>query len=164
MFNKAMILHELGQAKIAHLRWVKRADHLISGLPVESDHIPAESTVCEFGKWFYSPLGRMLRSLYVFESTMNRMEEIHDQIHEEYAAIYHIFYDKPLQRSLLRKIVSFGEKKISKADMREAKERYETIKRHSEALTYQIEKLEKAVVQVDMVLLQRRYQTQGLSA
>ena len=37
--NRSEILQETTKAKIAHKRWVKRADHLISGLPVDKDFI-----------------------------------------------------------------------------------------------------------------------------
>jgi len=54
IMTKAQIQQEVAKAKIAHKRWVKRADHLISGLPVDKEFIPLEATSCGFGKWLYS--------------------------------------------------------------------------------------------------------------
>jgi len=51
--TKTGILQQIQDAKTAHIRWVKRADHLVSGLPVDKDFIPLESTTCAFGQWFY---------------------------------------------------------------------------------------------------------------
>jgi len=58
MLNKEMILHELNLARIAHEYWVKRAEHLISGMPIEKEFIPLEPDNCGFGKWFYGLVGQ----------------------------------------------------------------------------------------------------------
>ena len=162
MLNKAMILHELAQAKIAHMRWVKRADHLISGMPVEEHFIPLEPTACGFGKWLYGLVGKKLRSDYIFESTIAQIESIHDELHNVYEEIYKIFYIQHEPRTFLQKFVSFGSQKVSKQKMEEAKTHFVLLQKYSRELIYQVEKLEKAVKAVDMVVLKRRHDTPAM--
>jgi len=162
MLNKAMILHELAQAKIAHLRWVKRVDHLISGLPVDKEFIPQDPTACRFGEWLYGLVGEKLRSYYIFEPTLNQIEREHNALHEVYEKIYKVFYDR--QPSLLHKIVRFGRKKISKRELSEVQESFAVLKEHSQELTRLIEKLEKAVKVADLVILFRQQQKEQTAA
>ena len=158
MLNKATVLHELGQAKIVHLRWVKRVDHLVSGLPVEKDLISIDPTQCGFGKWLYGPIGEKLRSEYIFESTIYKIETYHDRIHELYGEIYNILYAAPASRTILHKIVTLGSKKVSKADRERVKSYFEVLLEYSDEMLALLVKLEKAVKAVDMVVLQRREQ------
>ena len=159
MLNKAIILDELSQAKVAHMRWIKRVDHLISGMPVEEYFIPLEPTACGFGKWLYGLVGEKLRSIYIFESTICQIEMTHDKLHAVYGEIYNIFYSRPQSRTLLHMIVTLGSNKVSKKELLQAKEYFSILQEYSLELIHQIEKLEKAVKAVDMVVLQRREQS-----
>jgi len=86
MITKAQVLQELSKAKIAHMRWVKRADHLISDLPVDKEFIPLEATSCGFGKWLYTGTGLELRSVDKFKYIIEQIEFHHDNLHDLYRA------------------------------------------------------------------------------
>jgi len=162
MLNKAMILHELAQAKIAHLRWVKRVDHLISGLPVDKEFIPQDPMDCRFGEWLYGLVGEKLRSYYVFEPTLHQIEREHNALHSVYDKIYQTFYEQ--KPSLLYKFISFGKKKVSKKQLAEANANFSLLQEHSNELTRLIEKLEKAVKVADLVFIFRQQEKEKLSA
>jgi hypothetical protein len=156
MLNKAMILHELAQAKIAHLRWVKRVDHLIAGLPVEESFIPQNPTACRFGEWLYGLVGEKLRTYYIFEPTIKQIETEHNALHKVYEKIYGIFYGKQRRQSILHRIIRVGRRKVSKKELEEAKATFILLQEHSKELTRLIEKLEKAVKVADLVILFRQ--------
>ena len=154
IMNKAMIIHELNMARVAHERWVKRVEHLISGMPVDKEFIPLEPTSCGFGEWYYGMVGRTLRSMYIFAPTMETIEVCHNELHR----IYDIYFEKPKKRSFLEKIMIFTSKDITKKEKREASGYLILLQETSDELIYHLDKLEKAVKVADLVVLKR---TQG---
>jgi len=143
MITKAQVLQELSKAKIAHMRWVKRADHLISDLPVDKEFIPLEATSCGFGKWLYTGTGSELRSVDKFKYIIEQIEFHHDNLHDLYSNIYKIYFVMPEKRSLLHKIVTFNSKAITSKEKDEAKKYFNLLKKSSEDLIALLENLNK---------------------
>jgi hydroxymethylpyrimidine pyrophosphatase-like HAD family hydrolase len=151
--NKSTIILELDRAKLAHERWVNRAKHLINGLPVQKEFIPVEPTACGFGEWLYGPVGEYMRTQYIFERTIERIETCHDELHSHYSKIYKIFFDRtPKSPGLLHKLVKFNRRSVSKKKREEAKNEFVKLQKSSSELLQLIEKLEKAVRAVDPVM------------
>ena len=149
----ASILQQTSDAKIAHVRWVKRAEHLISGLPVEKEFIPLEPTSCVFGKWFYSQ-GSQLRRLDSLKEVMAQIEKYHDELHDTYGKIYKIYFLLPNNRSLWHKILTFNSKEVTKAEQKEAEDYYKHLKQTSDTLLFFVDELEKKVKQLSYQELQ----------
>ncbi|WP_428739967.1 CZB domain-containing protein [Sulfurimonas sp.] len=126
ILNNAFIMQEITQAKIAHVRWVKRAEHLIAKLPVDKEFIPLEATSCGFGKWLYSS-GTELRNMDDYAPIMEKIESLHDQLHAYYAEIYKLYFIIPENRSILHKVFTFNSKKVSKHEEELAKEIFEKL-------------------------------------
>jgi len=141
--TRSDILQETNKAKIAHKRWVKRADHLISGLPVDKEFIPLEATSCGFGKWLYSQ-GSELRTIDATKFIIEEIEHHHDDLHDAYGEIYKIFFIVPENRSFLHKITTFNSKKVNSKEKEKAKEYFKQLSRSSEELLRLIERLESA--------------------
>ena len=139
--TRADILQETNKAKIAHKRWVKRADHLISGLPVDKEFIPLEATSCGFGKWLYSQ-GTELRTIEATKFLIEEIEHHHDDVHDVYSEIYKLYFLVSENKSFLSKVLTFNSKKISKKDKDKAKKYFGQLKQSSEELLKLIEKLE----------------------
>ena len=139
--TRAEILHATNKAKIAHKRWVKRADHLISGLPVDKEFIPLEATSCGFGKWLYSQ-GTELRTLESTKFIMEKIEHHHDDVHDAYSEIYKLYFLVSENKSFLSKVLTFNSNKVSEKDKEKAKNYFRQLKQSSEALLTLIEKLE----------------------
>ncbi len=156
MLSKAKIIQELNSAKIAHSRWVKRADHLISGLPVDKAFIPLEPTTCGFGQWLYGPVGEKLRLNPAYRGIIEQIEHYHDRLHDTYGQIYKYFFVLPEQRSLLHKIVTFNSKRVSKKEMEQARLLFIELKELSVEMITLLERLE-IVVREDENALQRAY-------
>ena len=138
------ILQQTNSAKIAHVRWVKRADHLISGLPVEKEFIPLEPTSCAFGQWFYSQ-GSQLRTLDSLRDILEKIEKYHDELHDTYGKIYKIYFMMPQNRSFLQKLMTFNSKDVTKKEQKEAEEHYKFLEETSETLLFLVDQLEVAV-------------------
>lgn len=141
--TRAAILQELTQAKIVHKRWAKRADHLISGLPVDKDFIPLKSTSCGFGTWFYSR-GTKLRTFEATRYIMDEIEYHHNDLHDTYNKIYNLYFVIPENRSFLTKVLTFNSKKISSSEIEEAKIYFRQLTRSSEELLNLLDRLELA--------------------
>ena len=145
--TKANILQELGKAKISHKRWVKRADHLISGLPVDKEFIPLEATSCGFGRWLYSQ-GTQLRMIEATKYIIEEIEHHHDDLHDTYGEIYKLYYMMPENRSFLTKIFTFNSKKVSEKEKELAKKYFSQLKNSSEELLTLLDKLEDASIHI----------------
>ena len=138
------ILQETNNAKIAHTRWVKRADHLISGLPVEKEFIPLAPTSCAFGRWFYSQ-GSQLRNLSTLVEVLGQIEKYHDELHDIYGKIYKIYFMMPQNRSLFHKILTFNSKIVTKSEQKEAEHYYILLVKSSETLLLLVAEFETKV-------------------
>ena len=145
MLTKSVVLQELSKAKIAHMRWVKRADHLISDLPIDKEFIPLEATTCGFGRWLYGDVGNKLRITDRFQHLIEQIEFHHDNLHDTYSKIYNIYFVMPEKRSLLHKIVTFNSKKVSAKEKEEAKKYFKQLKKSSEDLIALLDRFEREV-------------------
>ena len=141
--TRAAILQETTKAKIAHQRWVKRADHLISGLPVEKEFIPLEATSCGFGKWLYSQ-GTQLRNLDATRYIIEEIEGHHDDLHDTYSEIYKIYFTIPENKSFLSRVLTFNSKKVSTKGKHQALIYFEQLKKSSDQLLNLLDKLDSS--------------------
>lgn len=141
----AALLQYIAEAKKAHMRWVKRAEHLISGLPIDKEFIPLDNTECGFGEWLYGP-GSKLRLFSQLETTMTRLESEHNAVHEAYMDIYKIYFIIPEDRSLFSKF--FNSNKVNDEDKEQAKVHFKYLKKSSEELLGTLTELEKKVVDI----------------
>jgi len=139
--TRADILQETNKAKIAHKRWVKRADHLISGLPVDKEFIPLEATSCGFGKWLYSQCSELC-TINTTKFIIEEIEHHHDDLHDAYGEIYKIFFIAPENRGFLHKITTFNSKEVSLKEKERAKEYFKQLSRSSDELLRLLERLE----------------------
>ena len=144
MMTVSSILHQTASAKMAHERWVKRADHLISGLPVEKQFIPLDPTSCEFGKWFYSQ-GSQLRVLDSLKEILSDIETQHDKLHQIYGEIYKIYFIVPHNRSFLHKVITFNSKEVKKSEKEKAITYYKSLSHTSDLLLSLLDKFELEV-------------------
>jgi len=146
--TRADILQEITKAKIAHKRWVKRAVHLISGLPVDKEFIPLEATSCGFGRWLYTQ-GTELRTIEATRYIMDEIEHHHDDLHDSYGEIYKIYFIMPENKSFLSKVFTFNSKKVTDKDKEKAKIYFRQLKESSGELLALLDKLEVASQHMD---------------
>lgn len=153
--TRADILQETNKAKIAHKRWVKRADHLISGLPVDKEFIPLDATACGFGKWLYSQ-GTQLRSIAATRFIIEEIEHHHDDLHDTYGEIYKIYFIVPQNRGFLTKMLTFNSKKVNEKEKATAKQYFQQMSNSSTELLNLLEKLDTASENITYEELMRR--------
>ena len=145
MLTKATILQELNHAKITHARWVKRAEHLISGLPVDKEFIPLDPTECGFGQWLYGSVGEQLRLESEFREMIEQIEQYHDDIHEIYAHIYKLYFVLPKERSFWKKVMTFNNTEPTENEKMKAKSYFVVLEKISEELLMHLKRLEVKV-------------------
>jgi hypothetical protein len=148
--TKKEILTQLRAAKTAHIQWRSYAQALISGLPVDQDHVPVIHTTCKFGKWYYGP-GQSLSSLSAYEA----IESPHEVLHQLYMKIFKILFSED-DRSVLHKL--FGSKgKLDKKRQAEAEAMMQNLLSVSRTLLEAIALLEQEVMNMSDEELEALY-------
>jgi hypothetical protein len=131
--NNAQLHQHISDAILAHLTWVRKADHLISGLPVKEGSIPLDPDTCEFGQWLKIDALR-LKKIEHLKDIIEIIEHHHHDLHAAYAIIYEIYFYIPKHRSTLNKLFSFQFDDITQEDKEEANIYFKDLKRSSEYL------------------------------
>ena len=145
--KKEEILGHLRAAKSAHIQWVQRAKLLISGVDVEKDSIPVNSTECKFGKWFYSD-GQILNSLANNPlECMQEIEQLHMELHDQYLKIFTIYFSKEKQ-GFFAKLFGFSKREVTRVEQDLAEEHYAKMDEISKKLLEEINRLERRIVAV----------------
>ena len=90
MTNKDKTIHNLHQARTAHIRWVNTIKLLVSGIEVSVESIALSPTDSLFGKWYYDE--GMLFSLGTSRMVLEEIEELLLSLHDKYMKIYPIYY------------------------------------------------------------------------
>jgi len=142
--TQSSIIRHINDAKNAHKRWLKRADHLISGLPVDKDFIPAQATDCDFGRWLYFE-GAKLRSIPSVTKIIDSLEHHHNELHMSYMHIYNIYFVLPNERSILHKIFTLNSQTVTKTEIAKSKEYFEYISHTSIELLALLDILEERI-------------------
>lgn len=92
MTTKERFIHNLHQARTAHIRWVNSIKLLISGIDVNEKQISLDATASEFGVWFYNEA--MLFSLGTSRMVLEDIEKLFISTHDKYTKMYPIYYNK----------------------------------------------------------------------
>ncbi len=133
-----VILEHIENARLAHLRWVARAEALVEGLPLDKNQVPVLPTDCVFGQWYYGE-GHKLRSM----TSYTALEEPHQALHHTYQKIFQLLYTDD-DRSILSKL--FGSKKTWQQERREEAEKLlPRLRSESQVLLKALDLLEREV-------------------
>ena len=152
--DKEHVLGHLRAAKAAHIKWVQKAKLLVSGLDVDEDAIPVDSTECKFGKWFYSD-GQILNALSNNPiECMSTIEMLHFHLHDKYLQIFNIYFNKP-KVGFFAKIFGTKKKAISELEVKLAHEYYDEMEQISRNLLDEINRLERRLIAVPDEKIQR---------
>jgi len=89
--DRYKILEHLVAAKRAHITWVNRAKSMIDGPAIVRGVMPLKCTECQFGLWFYKEGERFFNEFEMHADS--RVENLHNNLHEEYLKIYNIYFD-----------------------------------------------------------------------
>jgi len=140
--KKREILTKLRDAKIAHTKWILRAQLLIKGVDLDEDSIPVEYTSCKFGKWLYSE-GQNLTAIPGAKDIIHNILAYHKNLHDTYFEIFEIYFKK---KGFLAKLLN-RRKKISPEEEAIAKQLYQKLETISQKLINELEELELKIIQ-----------------
>ncbi len=87
--NKANILKNLQKAKPDHIELIKQGHKLLEGIPQSQLLKPIGCDACAFGKW-YNEEGYKLVNIPL----LKELEELHQEIHQNYTALYYMTFDR----------------------------------------------------------------------
>ena len=146
--NHSQLYQHISDAILAHQTWVRKTDHLISGLPVKEGAIPLDPKACEFGQWL-SEDGEKLKKMEKLQDIIEIIEHHHQDLHAAYAIIYEIYFFIPKHRSALNKLFSFHFDDVTQEEQEEAKIYFEDIKRSSEYLISSLNILKKQIKELN---------------
>ena len=147
LMDKEHTIEHLRAAKAAHIRWVQKAKLLISGLEVQEDAIPIDSTECKFGKWFYSD-GQILNALSNNPpECMSQIESLHFQLHDTYLKIFSVYFgDK--EGGFFAKMFGIKRKTVNEHEKQAAITYYNSMEVISKELVEEINRLERRLLAV----------------
>lgn len=147
--DKEHVVEHLRAAKAAHIKWVQKAKLLISGLEVEEDAIPVDSTECKFGKWFYTD-GQILNSLSNNPpECMAKIETLHFQLHDTYLKIFSVYFGKAKGGFFAKMFGNNNNKKsVNEHEKQAAIGYYNELEQISKELLDEINRLERRLIAV----------------
>jgi len=126
--KKRFMLNQIADARVSHTRWLRRAKHLIEGLPVRDGMLCLDPSHCEFGKWFYKE-GVQYKQVLKFDKIVEKIEKYHLQLHEIYVEIYKIYFVQTKRSWVVSKLLaspynepSMKQKEMAKLHLRELEE------------------------------------------
>ncbi len=137
--NPDEVREHIEKARLAHLRWVARAEGLVKGLPLDKNQVPVLPTDCIFGQWYYGE-GYKLRKMQSYAA----LEKPHHALHATYQEIFQLLYNED-NRSMLNKL--FGSKKTWQQERRaEAEELLPRLRAESKVLLRGLDLLEREIL------------------
>lgn len=92
MTPKEKYIHNLHQARTAHIRWVNAIKLLVSGIDVDLQQISLDAVGSSFGQWYYNE--GMLFSQGISRLVIEEIEKHFIGCHDHYTKIYSIFFNK----------------------------------------------------------------------
>ncbi|MDD5052495.1 MAG: CZB domain-containing protein [Sulfuricurvum sp.] len=138
---KHQILDEISSARIAHSKWVRKAQHLVANLPVNKEMIPVDFTECTFGKWLYEYGPKYKKNFHLCD-IINEIEYQHAELHDTYLKIYKIYF-LDTKRSWIMNVLTLSQKEISNAEQKKAKIYLSELEKTSKTLLKMLDHFEK---------------------
>ncbi|GAA3557162.1 CZB domain-containing protein [Marinobacter xestospongiae] len=155
MNQKTVIVQELRAARQGHIRWVRYASALISGMEVLKDHVPVVGTDCRFGRWYYGA-GAALTGL---ESYRN-IEQPHLNLHDMYMEIFKLLFDDDNRASPGFFGRLLGRSSTQKnARTEKARARFADLEAVSQVILKHLEQLESDVLALSDAEIERLFYT-----
>lgn len=130
MTNKEKFIHNMHQARNAHIRWVNAIKLLVSGIDVNEKQITLDATHSEFGLWYYNEA--MLFSLGTSRLVLEEIENFLTDLHDKYTKIYPVYYGSR-KRNLLTEFLG-GKTRASSHEIEFSQRYYEEIVHLSDKL------------------------------
>lgn len=144
MTAKEHFIHNLHQARTAHIRWVNGIKLLVSGIDVDPKHIHLGTVESDFGRWYY-------HEAILLSTSMSRLviEEIETNFvacHDIYTKIYSIFFKK--KKNLIGELFGINSR-VSNYEMELAYRYYEEIIHVSDQLKNKLRIFEAQVLSMN---------------
>ena len=143
--SKMLTYHfkQIEKARFAHTNWLRRAKHLIEGLPVSEEMLPLAPDACEFGRW-YSGVDKKLKKFPQLREVLENIEQYHFEVHAIYFNIYDIYYIQ-LERSWFMAKIFDSRKEPTEEQKKAAYMYFDALEQASEKLLSELDSLEMSL-------------------
>lgn len=138
MTSKENFIHNMHQARTAHIRWVNAIKLLVSGIDVDEKQITLDATHSAFGLWYYNEA--MLFTISSSRLVLEEIENLLTQLHDKYTKIYPIYYGNR-KRNLLSGFLG-GRTRASAHEIEFSQRYYDEILLLSDKLKHKLRILE----------------------
>lgn len=142
------IVEKLRFAKAAHVKWVQKAKLLISGIDIDKEAIPVNSTDCKFGKWFYTD-GQILNHIpNIPTESIRKLEKLHSKLHDKYLQIFYIYFPQK-KKGFFSKLFNSNKKKIlTMTEVVSTNNYYDELEIISQELRKELNSIERRVIAI----------------
>ena len=141
--KKEEMIEKLQKAKLADLQWIDKAKNLIAGTKNDQGVLPVETHDSEFGKWFYNE-GQKLKKLSNNPlECMKNIEILHQQLHDRYYEIYHIYFSEEKKAGFFSKMMGAKRQNLTKEEDEHVASLLHNMETHSKEFINEVERLER---------------------
>ena len=141
--TKEEIIEKLQKAKNSDLQWIDKAKNLMAGTKSDDGVAPVEARESEFGQWFYNE-GQKLKKLSNNPlECMQNIEVLHQQMHDRYFEIYHIYFSDAKKAGFFSKLMGAKRTELTKEEEKHVEELLENMQRHAKEFVDEVERLER---------------------
>ncbi|MEA1879613.1 MAG: hypothetical protein U9N11_03095 [Campylobacterota bacterium] len=148
------ILREVSNNIVRHERWLKRMDHLTSGLPVDQQLVNIEKTLYFYASWLNNKSCK-LHTSYHTNTLVEQIKYQYNELNKFYKEIYNLYFILPKNRKLLHRITTFNRQKITAVETVKARQYFQNILESSGiifTLFHQLEEQSKYISYYDELI------------
>ncbi|CAA6804091.1 MAG: Unknown protein [uncultured Sulfurovum sp.] len=120
------ILREMSNIILRHERWLKRMDHLTSGLPVDQQLVNIEKTLYFYASWLNNKNCK-LRTSYHTNPLVEQIEHHYNELNKFYTEIDNLYFILPKNRNFLHIITTFNKQKLTAVEAMKARQYFQNI-------------------------------------
>jgi Txe/YoeB family toxin of Txe-Axe toxin-antitoxin module len=141
--TKEEIIENLQKAKLSDTQWIDKAKNLIAGTKNDEGIVPVDPRESTFGKWFNNE-GQKLKKLSNNPlECMKNIEILHQQIHDKYSGIYHIYFSEANKAGFFSKLMGAKRQNISHEEEKHVAELLSNMQRDAKEFVDEVERLER---------------------
>jgi superfamily I DNA/RNA helicase len=141
--TKKEMIEKLQKVKIADLQWIDRAKNLIAGTKNDIGTEPVEAEISDFGKWFYNEGEKLKRLSNNPLECMKNIETLHQQFHEKYFEIYHIYFSEEKKAGFFSKLMGAQRQNLSEDEIAHVEELLHEMQKYAKDFVTEVERLER---------------------
>ena len=141
--TKDELIEKLQKAKLSDLQWIDRAKNLIAGTKNDTGVPPVNPKESDFGRWFYNEGQRLKKLSNNPLECMKNIELLHEQLHERYLELYHIYFGEEKKACFFSKLLGAKRLEITEEEKKSVDKLLRLMESDAKEFVTEIERLER---------------------